>query len=214
MVLPRLILVLSLFSLGAVSFMSIGKIVTGTPAFSKSVRQFGLYGDWRVQGHWAMYHQAKYLRELGIGFLRADQSVSGVTEGPDEIADPDLALERAAVAAAFFKKSLRLSPGQAVAWTSLAWAEALQGNLKEARSALETSWKIAPYNVSQAGARLTLADLLSDLDETGTLFDEFTDKGVLDDLRTIKRYRGAQFRNTLAVFERYQALASREALTP
>ena len=212
--LSRLFLTISLLSLAGVSFVSIGNIVTETPAFSPSARHEGISGDWRVPGHWEMYHQGRYLHELGLGFLRADQTSSGVTEGPDSVADPDIAKARAAMAAEFFRESLRLSPGQAEAWTSLAWSEALQGNIEEAKTELEISWKVAPFNVSQAGSRLTLAELLSDFDESGTLFDELAEKGTINDLKVIKRFRNAQFNDTLAYSERYLELAKRASLTP
>jgi len=158
---------LSVVVLG-IGLLAMRLALDGAPAVDPAARQVGIYGDWRVPDGRAHYMAPEYLYQLGYGYLQADVYPSSETEAPGEVADAATAQARALQAEALFTESLQLAPASARSWASLAWARALGGNLKGAEDALLVSWGLAPWSGSLAAERFALADMLQQINPTGS----------------------------------------------
>ena len=90
----------------------------------------------------ALFDRSRYAYEIGQGHLQRFFET-----GEDDSLIAALDAHRRALAAA---------PADAFAWSGLAWAEAAQGATGAARTALETSWRLAPYNIALALDRASL----------------------------------------------------------
>jgi len=172
----------------------------GSPAFNKSVRQEGLFGDWRVGIGAAHYDRPAYLFRLGYEYLNADATASGVTESRNELASAETALERAEKAVALFEESLSLDPANAHAWAALAWAHAMTGNIPSARAAMLASWELAPFNKALSIDRLTFMDMLTgpmrEQQEIGLSKEELAH--THQDIESARRYRKGELAAILA----------------
>ena len=172
----------------AIGLVAMRLALGGAPAVDPAARQVGLYGDWRVPDGRALYIAPEYLYQLGYGYLQADVYPSSETEAPGEVADAATAQARALQAEALFTESLQLAPASARSWASLAWARALGGNLKGAEHALLVSWGLAPWSGSLAAERFALADMLQQIDPTGSGATMEWQAALARDLDTLTRF--------------------------
>ena len=172
----------------AIGLVAMRLALGGAPAVDPAARQVGLYGDWRVPDGRALYIAPEYLYQLGYGYLQADVYSSGVTEAPGEVADAATAQARAQQAEVLFTESLRLAPANARSWASLAWARALGGNLGGAEDALLVSWDLAPWSGSLAAERFALAEMLQQIDPTGSSASGEWQQALARDLDTLTRF--------------------------
>lgn len=159
----------------------------GAPAFDETARRTGAFGDWRVPDSHALYMKPDYLFQLAFGYLQADAFPSAATEGPDEIAALETALGRVTRAHALLEESLALAPASARTWVSLAWAQALMGDIAAAQEALLVSWRLAPNNLGLAAQRAGLADVVAPSEER----TEWS-AGVARDLEMLQRFGAEQ----------------------
>jgi hypothetical protein len=104
------------------------------------------------------------------------------------VADAATAQARAQQAEALFTESLQLAPASARTWASLAWARALGGNLKGAEDALLVSWSLAPWSGSLAAERFALADMLQQIDPTGSGASGEWQAALARDLDTLTQF--------------------------
>ena len=104
------------------------------------------------------------------------------------MADAATAQARAQQAEALFTESLQLAPASARTWASLAWARALGGNLGGAEDALLVSWGLAPWSGSLAAERFALADMLQQIDPTGSGASEEWQEALARDLETLTQF--------------------------
>jgi hypothetical protein len=172
----------------AIGLLAMRLALGGAPAVDPAARQVGVYGDWRVPDGRALYLAPEYLYQLGYGYLQADVYPSSETEAPGEVADAATAQARALQAEALFTESLELAPGNARSWASLAWARALGGNLKGAEDALLVSWGLAPWSGSLAAERFALAEMLQQIDPTGTAATMEWQAALAQDLDTLTQF--------------------------
>jgi len=163
----------------AICLASIGLALRGAPAVDATARTPGVFGDWRVPDGAALYSAPDYLFQLGFGYLQADAVASAETEGPEELASEALMQERVLVSRTLLMDSLRLAPADARTWTSLAWADALLGDVNGARSALAVSWQLAPFSQTLAPQRLALAQAIGPSDPPSEAWATDADRMIL-----------------------------------
>lgn len=161
-------------------------IAANAPAFSTALRSEGVLGDWRVPESDALYDRSAYDFQLGFGYLRSDAAF--LLLGEEELPDPEVLEAHAERAEALFLRSIAGAPGHADAWTSLAWAHALQGDVAAAERALRVSWELAPYNMSEASERLSLVDTLDAMIGPDWRADDATAELIDGDLRVLETY--------------------------
>lgn len=174
-------ILLALLAIGGGAF---GLLIGMLPSIDREARVPGVFGDWRVPIASALYNRSDYLFQVGFGLLQGDLVASAATEERDELASIETALDRARRAQTAFEGSLSLAPGNAYTWTYWGWAAALQGDLGKAQSALMTSWALSPWNAHLSPSRLSLFELLLDL-EAVTLADTEFAPYVERDLRVL-----------------------------
>lgn len=164
---PRLVRALPGVLLLTMGAGSVYIILSTMPAFNREARVTGLFEDWRVPITSALYNRSDYLFQVGFGLLQGDLVASAVTEGRDELASIETAMERARRGRLALEGSARLAPGNAYTWTFLGWAAAMEGDPNGAVSALETSWKLAPWSLQLAPVRLNLFEYLVEFGPVG-----------------------------------------------
>lgn len=174
-------------------------VIAQTPAFSSKERRDGIFGDWRLGFGSALYDRPAYLFQLAYGYINGDVTISAATETADEIADAETATQRAVLAEGLLRESLAEAPGNAHAWTALAWALSMQSRSAEAREAMANSWSLAPFNAELAEDRLAFADLVTGLlrgiDEPPLTEDETV--AVKRDLSTLRMFRPDIYQTTI-----------------
>lgn len=146
----------------SLAFTALGAVVATAPAFNGELRQAGAFDAKILPFGPAMYHHSTYLYQQAATFIRADLIPFGDGETAPLVAPLELAEKRAAEAAALAGESLARDPGNAGAWTVLAWASLLQGDPASARDALNRSWELAPYSLTLSEERMALVLALFD----------------------------------------------------
>jgi hypothetical protein len=154
----RLLLVALLIASAASTFSALAN----SPAFNKSLRGETVFGGWRIFPNDAMYDPGSYAFQRGYGYLMADASFSADTEERGELASSDTARARARAASAALTEAVQIDPGNAHAWSALAWARTRDLDDAGALAALRAAWRTAPHNAVLAEGRLSLAGLLAD----------------------------------------------------
>ena len=134
--------------------------LSSVPAGNQELRQDGILGTWRVGSSAALFDQADYYFQIGFGYANADDSFVS-NEDPDNF--EALAQERAQLAVDNLSRSLARAPGNAHAWTLMAWSLASLDRIEEARNAMMNSWRIAPYSFELAGIRPEFTALIDEL---------------------------------------------------
>jgi hypothetical protein len=172
----------ALLALGTVSFMQIAR---NAPAFSPSLRSESVWGDWRVPLSRSLYDQGEYHLQLGYGFLRGD--ALDLLAGGTDLPSLEVFEARVSRARELFEMSVASSPGQADAWTGLAWTNVILGDRDEAWQMLRVSWQLAPLSLAEATERLGVVSILLD-NETSPWPDETTRRLASDDLRMLLRF--------------------------
>jgi tetratricopeptide (TPR) repeat protein len=135
-----------------------------TPAFNPNLMGETLLGNGRIPMSRSMFDKGEYDFQRGYGFLMSDRIVSPYTEQQGEIASPEVARQRARKAQDAFEAALSVDPGNAHAWTSLAWTHARLGNADRSISTLRVSWGISPNSNALAQSRISLANFLANPD--------------------------------------------------
>lgn len=181
------------FGCAIASAAALWAVSQSAPALTPSLRSDGLFGDWRTVRPAALYNDADYAYEIGFAYLQADLLFAEATEPQGELATVETAADRANAAIQYLRRSVEASPGNARAWSALAWAHALAGETGASRAALLTSWSLAPHNTYLATQRLPLYQLL--LSETGGA--DLADFARID-ARDLKTKRPTYFRQAFA----------------
>lgn len=176
----RLFVVIPCAGLALVALQNFGAFLNGTPAFDSTVREEGVFGDWRLSYAPAMYNRADYLFQLGFGLTNSDSLASAAIESSNELASVDAIEDRAASAIDALEQSVALAPGNAHAWGTLAWSYALEGEIDKAREALRASWTLAPRNLELALSRLGVAELIVEPLITDDLLEDLDLSEALD----------------------------------
>lgn len=140
---------------------SIYVTLSDVPAFNPASRQATVSGGSHVAPPSAMYDNGAYAFQRGYGFLIADGLVSSDTEARDALASRETADQRARAAIAALNEAVRLDPGNAHAWSALAWGNAQIAEDGAALKALRNSWTLAPFNRSLAETRFNLIGTLT-----------------------------------------------------
>lgn len=142
------------------AFWNFGAAFGGVPAFDAEARRQGALGDWRLPVGAAMYDRGAYLFQLGYGFVNVDDTVlvAGDVAMPEGFETDPAA--RAQKAMELFAEAIEHDPGNASAWTWLAWSQSSVGETALARETLAVSWELAPYSRDLAITRLDLAALV------------------------------------------------------
>ena len=183
----RLVAVLPSVALLAIGIVSLFALARDLPAFDRSSRVEGLFGDWRVPVTIGLYDRSEYLFQVGFGYLQGDVTASSVTEERNELASMETALARAASARSALESSAYLAPGNAFTWGFLGWARAMEGDTMGALRALEISWSVAPYNFQLAPARINLLEVLVDIDP-GVLSSPEVRSAAARDMSLLQKY--------------------------
>jgi hypothetical protein len=168
------------------------QVAANAPAFTTALRTQSVLGDWRVPASDALYDRSAYDFHLGYGYLRSDAAF--LLLGEEALPDPAVLEENAARAEALFTRSIDAAPGRVDAWTSLAWAHLLQGEVEAAEAALRVSWELAPFNMSEASERLSLVDALDATSVPGWRSDVTAEDRIDGDLRVLETYDRTYFR--------------------
>lgn len=156
--LPMLASVLVLAALGLAASMT---VIRNAPAFSEDLRRESVLGDWRMASSEGLYDKSSYFFDLGVGYLRGD--AAALLLGEDELPPWEVFEAMIERSAELFEASLSTTPGHADAWTGLAWAHVLLGDAAAAEDALQTSWALAPHNLSEASDRLSIVEALDEI---------------------------------------------------
>jgi tetratricopeptide (TPR) repeat protein len=146
-----------------------------------------------VQVQSALYDKGDYFFQLGVGFLRGN--IADALMGEDEAAPQHVFLARVERATQLFEGSLETNPGNAATWTNLAWAHALLGNEEGARSALDHSWNLAPFNNGQAFERMILAISLDKASEPLAPQAATSSTGFQNDREVLRTYDAGRHEN-------------------
>lgn len=146
----RFLMLLLLISSGGSIWLTLKQV----PAFNTGLLAETVVGGGRVLANRAMYDPGTYAFERGYEFLMA--STSNAVEASEAAA------ERVHLAVEALDIATLQDPGNAYAWSALAWGHALLGDDIGAYEALRVSWQIAPNNKALADTRLNLAGLLTD----------------------------------------------------
>jgi len=169
------------------------------PAVNSDWRSENVAGQWRIGSSSAMFNPAEHLFQVGQSFLS-----SGMVVGDDGTIDAEnfsleTELENMAKAEAHLLESLHLRPGNAHAWTALAWVYSSSGDDAGMYSALEASWKTAPFNAQLSIDRLLMVEAIA----------SFSDESSKADL--LEKY-AQNISNDFAVAERFSARKLKEVL--
>lgn len=163
------------------SCMATYSTLSDTPAFSSELRERSVNGSWRVKPASAMYDKGAYTFQLGYGYLLADVMIA-------DAAAKD-ASTRAQQAKLILERAVKSDPGNAHAWTALAWSHARLGDLVMAQEYLQRSWSLAANNVTLAKSRLSLSSMVF-----GARFDSLDPSQasldyIASDLAALERFR-------------------------
>ena len=150
--------------------VNVVKALSDSPAFVEAARVDGVLGEWRLNTGTALYDRSEYLFQLGYGYINADGVFSTAGEDIGQVAGASLGIERGERAVNLISESLRLSPGNAHAWATLAEANMITNDFEAAFAALRQSWELAPYNASLSVRRLTIAETALELREEAVIF--------------------------------------------
>jgi hypothetical protein len=173
----------------ALSVWAVFAIFNHAPALNPGLRVAGIFDDWRIEPARALYDEPAYLHQIGQGFLNGDILVSEQTGAVDELADPETALEWARSAQAALEKSVQLAPADTYNWAALAWANALAGDIDEAREAMLVSRRNAPHTLSLSYSRLAFDGLIAGDGGMHTEpLKEAEVKAVLTDLSVLRHF--------------------------
>ncbi len=198
--------------MAGLAVVNVIKTLSDSPAFVEAARVDGVLGEWRLQTGSALYDRSEYLFQLGFGYVNADGTFSTAGEDIGQVAGGSLGLERGETAKDLLEESLRLSPGNAHAWATLAEANMIASDFEAAFAALRRSWELAPYNASLSIRRLSLAETALELREEAVIFGveelappEFTEsdlKSLVGDFEVAQRFSKPLFSDymTRAVF--------------
>lgn len=185
-------LVVTLLGFLGLALVAIGSVARNSPAFSVSLRQESVLGDWRVPVSGALYDRGAYNFQVGYGYLRGDDLALMVGDEA-ELPDFETYLARMEAAVRNFEASLLSGPGNADAWTALAWARFLTEDLPGSENALRTSWVLAPHNSSEAIERIGLVLALDEVLGVSWRADTTASSAVLNDLDTLRTYDAGYF---------------------
>lgn len=153
----RTVVTLGLAFVLIMAVSTISETLSKSPAFNSTLRVENVYGSEQVPIVQSMYDYSDYLLQVGSSFTRADLLPTETTEGFDEFASIEVAIERSFQAVQVLEQSALIDPANALVWESLAWAYSMAGEAEAAQVALQHSWELAPYNVQLANLRLTLS---------------------------------------------------------
>lgn len=137
-------------------------VVSSAPAFNADLRQGNAFGETALLSGQDMYDRSAYLYQQAASFVRADLVALRDESGAPVIASAEEAAARARKAAVMVHESLQGDPGNAGAWTVLAWAHLMSGEANQARAALAVSWELAPYSYVLSEERIALSLALFD----------------------------------------------------
>ncbi|WP_262878408.1 hypothetical protein [Roseicyclus sediminis] len=172
-----------MLGIGVASF---AQVAANAPAFSPSLREESVLGDWRVVQAAALFDKSRYFFQLGFGFLQADTAtlIMGEDQLPS-LEEFDAQMQRSQT---LLNQSLAYAPGRVDSWTSLAWASLLRDDTDAAERALRVSWSLAPFNASEATERTALVAALDDFHEAGWSADDFATHANDNDLLVLNRF--------------------------
>lgn len=187
---------LALLGLSVVTF---GSAFRGAPAIDQNARIDNVAGEWRVSTDSAMYYPAEHLFQIGQSYLS-----SGLVVGEDgEFGAASFNLEeelaRKEKAVELLQESLSHRPGNAYAWTSLAWAHSTSTNYDAFFAALENSWKFAPHNAQLALDRLLILETVASFESEELLFQLLSDREseILTDLSVTQQFKPRELEEVL-----------------
>lgn len=176
----------AVFALGA---SALGQVVINAPAFNAELRRDNAFGDTLVLFGRDMYDHPAYLYQQAASYVHADLVTLDAGETGSSVASLEVGIARAGTAIALLQESLSMDPGNAGAWTVLAWGHLMSGKTGPAMDALSRSWQLAPYNIALAEERLALGltllnPTIAPSDAKSSLSDDAA-IGLVRDLETL-----------------------------
>jgi hypothetical protein len=175
--------VAALLGLAVVSF---AQVAGNAPAFSPSLREESVLGDWRLAQGETHYLVSDYLYQLGYGYLQAD--TASLLLGDDALPELEAFDRQMQRAIELLEESLTYAPGRAGAWTSVAWASLLRDDVENAERALLTSWQLAPFNFSEAADRVALVSFMEEFYGPVAGVGQSAETAAARDLDALERY--------------------------
>lgn len=131
------------------------------PAFNRSLQVEVVTGGKRPLMQKSMYSDAEYLFQIAYGYQNSIAAPL-LLEGVDAMPSAEVVAENSHKARSYATESLRISPGNPMAWLVLASADLSWGApAEEIVSALQKSYATAPHNSEVAALRLHTAILLA-----------------------------------------------------
>lgn len=149
----------------ALSILGFWFAFQNTPAANTDLRRENVAGQWRIGNSNAMFNSAEYMFQIGQSYLSSGMLVQDDGAIGAENFSLDNELENMAKAETHLKDSLDQRPGNAHAWTALAWVYSSTGNDDAMYSALEKSWQTAPNNLQLSIDRLLMIETIASFSE-------------------------------------------------
>ncbi len=187
---------LALLGLSVVTF---GSAFKGAPALDQAARIDNVAGEWRISTDSAMYYPAEHLFQIGQSYLSSGMVVGEDGQFGAANFDLDEELARKEKAVALLNESLSYRPGNAFAWTSLAWALSTSTDYKDFFAALENSWKFAPHSAQLALDRLLIVETVASFENEEFLFQLLNEKEaeILTDIRVTQQFKPRELEEML-----------------
>jgi hypothetical protein len=173
----------TLFGLATISFF---QVANHSPAFSPSLREASVLGDWRLAQGETHYLLGDYYFQLGYGYLQAD--TASLLLGSDDLLETDAFDRQMQRAIELLRASLEYAPGRAGTWTSLAWASVMRDDQSAAGNALRTSWQLAPYNYAEAADRLAIIAFVQEFAGTPIATEEILAVSTERDVQVLEMH--------------------------
>lgn len=156
------------------------------PAFTADLRRESVFEDWRVEERDSLYDPADYYFHLGFGYLRGD--AAALMLGETDLPTLEDFEDRVHRSIDLFEASIAASPGHVTAWTNLAWSHFLIDDVPSALAALDTSWDLAPFDVSEARERIGVVGAIQAISGRDLRTEEAHAQSVHNDLDLLSRY--------------------------